>query len=153
MLVFFFFIEKQNEQEWCKVAYWELSQRVGRLFPVDTKSVNVFWNVPLGTGLSLATLTQHHVSPSQSPPESVLRNRTKIGQGKFFKKCIGLYRPTMGGLANVRDGRNILFFFLENLMKINLNARLWVSEKVARRVIFFDSHVRRVEKQGQYPGT
>ncbi|CAH1707430.1 mothers against decapentaplegic homolog 6 [Aphis gossypii] len=73
--------EKQNEQEWCKVAYWELSQRVGRLFPVETKSVNVFWNVPLGTGLSLAALTQHHFSPAQGPPESVLRNRTKIGQG------------------------------------------------------------------------
>lgn len=78
------FIEKQNEQEWCKVAYWELSQRVGRLFPVETKSVNVFWNVPLGTGLSLAALTQHHFSPGQGPPESVLRNRTKIGQGTFF---------------------------------------------------------------------
>lgn len=77
--------EKQNEQEWCKVAYWELSQRVGRLFPVDTKSVNVFWNVPLGTGLSLAALTKHHVSTSQSPPESVLRNRTKIGQGMRFR--------------------------------------------------------------------
>lgn len=76
------FLEKSNELEWCKVAYWELSQRVGRLFPVDTKSVNVFWNVPLGTGLSLAALTQHNFSPTQSPPESVLRNRTKIGQGK-----------------------------------------------------------------------
>jgi MAD (mothers against decapentaplegic) family protein 6/7 len=76
-------IEKPNEQEWCKVAYWELSQRVGRLFPVDTKFVNVFWNVPLGTGLSLAALTQHHFPPTQSPPESVLRNRTKIGQGIY----------------------------------------------------------------------
>lgn len=80
----YFFLEKPNEQEWCKVAYWELSQRVGRLFPVDTKAVNVFWNVPLGTGLSLAALTQHHFSPAQSPPESVLRNRTKIGQGTIY---------------------------------------------------------------------
>ncbi|XP_050539431.1 mothers against decapentaplegic homolog 6-like [Daktulosphaira vitifoliae] len=73
--------EKPNEKEWCKVAYWELSQRVGRLYPVDTKSVNVFWNVPIGTGLSLAALTQHNYSPTQQTPDSVLRNRTKIGQG------------------------------------------------------------------------
>lgn len=51
------------------------------MFPVDTKSVNVFWNVPLGTGLSLATLTQHNLSAAQCAPESVLRNRTKIGLG------------------------------------------------------------------------
>lgn len=85
-MFFCFLIEKQNEQEWCKVAYWELSQRVGRLFPVETKSVNVFWNVPLGTGLSLAALTQHHFTPTQSPPESVLRNRIKIGQGIKFNR-------------------------------------------------------------------
>lgn len=52
--------------------------------------MNVFWNVPLGTGLSLAALTQHNFSPTQSPPESVLRNRTKIGQGIKFNWLLGI---------------------------------------------------------------
>lgn len=68
---------EQNENEWCKLAYWELSQRVGRLYPVQNTAVNIFWTDIHGDGLSLETLAHH----SFSPPDSVHRNRSKIGLG------------------------------------------------------------------------
>uniref|UniRef100_A0A1B6D1W7 Mothers against decapentaplegic homolog n=1 Tax=Clastoptera arizonana TaxID=38151 RepID=A0A1B6D1W7_9HEMI len=64
-------------REWCKLAYWELSNRVGRQYGVETSSVNVFWDIPHGDGLCLATLATH----SFSPPEAVERARKKIGRG------------------------------------------------------------------------
>lgn len=66
-----------KENEWCKLAYWELSQRVGRLYPVQSTAVNIFWTDLQADGLSLETLAHH----SFSPPESVHRNRNKIGLG------------------------------------------------------------------------
>nr|CAI5863414.1 unnamed protein product [Callosobruchus analis] len=45
-----------NPSEWCKLAYWELSERVGPLFSVDRPSFNVFGDVPHPDGLSLETL-------------------------------------------------------------------------------------------------
>jgi MAD (mothers against decapentaplegic) family protein 6/7 len=67
-----------KENEWCKLAYWELSQRVGRLYPVQNTAVNIFWTDLMADGLSLETLTHH----SFSPPESVYKNRNKIGLGR-----------------------------------------------------------------------
>lgn len=64
-------------REWCRLAYWELSTRVGRQYAVETAVVNVFWNIPHGDGLCLATLAQH----SFSPPDTVKRAREKIGRG------------------------------------------------------------------------
>lgn len=65
--------------EWCKLAYWELSQRVGRLYPVVHPYINVFWNQPFGDGLCLETLAQS--SNIQLVPDSVKRTRKKIGLG------------------------------------------------------------------------
>lgn len=62
---------------WCRLAYWELSQRVGPLFPVEPPSLNIFGDIPIGDGLSLKTLAQH----SFSPTESVSKTRCKIGLG------------------------------------------------------------------------
>lgn len=82
---------------WCTLAYWELRQRVGRLFPVTQPSVAIFSDslatstagaapmvVPLpldrqcnATSLCLSALT------SQRPPETdaVRRTRQKVGLG------------------------------------------------------------------------
>lgn len=64
-------------RSWCQLAYWELSSRVGRQFPVLNPSVNVFWSLPHGDGLSLKTLAQ---GLHQSTP-TVLKAREKIGKG------------------------------------------------------------------------
>lgn len=76
---FFFSDSCMNPLVWCKLAYWELSQRVGPPFPVEPTAVNVFGNDPYGDGLNLETLAQH----SFSPPESVRPVRSKIGLGKL----------------------------------------------------------------------
>ncbi|KAL1132444.1 hypothetical protein AAG570_010399, partial [Ranatra chinensis] len=76
--VFFFFAGDANEGQWCRLAYWELSQRIGRQYPVKNSSVDIFWNVSHGDhGLCLDALT----SPANLPPESVQRARAKIGRG------------------------------------------------------------------------
>ncbi|CAG9818030.1 unnamed protein product [Phaedon cochleariae] len=67
-----------NSSEWCKLAYWELSERVGPLFPVEPPAVNVFGDVPHPDGLNLETLAQHSFSP---PESSVQKTRCKIGLG------------------------------------------------------------------------
>uniref|UniRef100_A0A1Y1KHV7 Mothers against decapentaplegic homolog n=1 Tax=Photinus pyralis TaxID=7054 RepID=A0A1Y1KHV7_PHOPY len=66
-----------NPREWCKLAYWEMAQRVGPLYPVEMPSVNVFGDIPFGDGLCLKTLALH----SFSPPDPVCRTRCKIGLG------------------------------------------------------------------------
>lgn len=85
---------------WCTLAYWELRQRVGRLFPVTQPSVAIFSDslatstagaapmvVPLpldrqcnATSLCLSALT------SQRPPETdaVRRTRQKVGLGMIY---------------------------------------------------------------------
>ena len=78
-MVMFCFAGEPRENEWCKLAYWELTTRVGRLFSVELPAVNVFTSLPHGDGLCLATLAQHTYSP---PHESVRRTRAKIGLGK-----------------------------------------------------------------------
>lgn len=77
-IVFFLYISGEGG-EWCKLAYWELQKRVGRLFSVDLPFLNVFTSLPHGDGLCLATLTQDILPPS----DSVRRTRSKIGLGKF----------------------------------------------------------------------
>ncbi|KAI5728571.1 hypothetical protein M8J77_018118 [Diaphorina citri] len=72
--------------EWCKLAYWELSHRVGRLYPVVTPYIHVFWAQPCGDGLCLETLaTGNNSAPSGNGPhhvpDAVRRTRTKIGLG------------------------------------------------------------------------
>lgn len=68
---------ESHSKEWCRLAYWELSNRIGRQYSVETDAINVFWNVPHGNGLCLASLAQH----SFSPPDTVKKAREKIGRG------------------------------------------------------------------------
>lgn len=67
----------ESPHTWCKVAYWELSDRVGRLLPVSQPAINVFFDLPHGDGLCLETLANSHSTDNSS----VLQTRTKIGQG------------------------------------------------------------------------
>jgi len=63
---------------WCTLAYWELRQRVGRLFPVTQPSVAIFSEAKVqDTGLCLSALTSQ-VTPET---EAVRRTRQKVGHG------------------------------------------------------------------------
>ncbi|KAH1012183.1 hypothetical protein HUJ05_011383 [Dendroctonus ponderosae] len=56
-----------NRQKWCKLAYWELQERVGPLFPVEHQHVNVFGNVSYGLdGLCLTTLGPQNPKESEA---------------------------------------------------------------------------------------
>lgn len=74
------FAGETGQREWCTLAYWELAGRVGRLYPVEPSTVNVFDSLHDGDGLCLATLAENH---NASP--AVQRTRSKIGLGKFLK--------------------------------------------------------------------
>ncbi|XP_011871847.1 PREDICTED: mothers against decapentaplegic homolog 6 isoform X2 [Vollenhovia emeryi] len=65
-----------GQREWCTLAYWELDGRVGRLYPVEPSTVNVFDSLHDGDGLCLATLAENHNATS-----AVQRTRNKIGLG------------------------------------------------------------------------
>lgn len=82
LFLFYFLDSTRNPREWCKLAYWEMAQRVGSPFPVEQPYVNVFGNIPIGDGFSLDALTQCNNNAS----DSVTRTRCKIGLGKhnFF---------------------------------------------------------------------
>nr|KAF7420473.1 hypothetical protein H0235_010770 [Vespula pensylvanica] len=69
-------VGETEQREWCTLAYWELGGRVGRLYPVEPLTVNVFDSLHDGDGLCLATLAENHVA---SP--SVQKTRSKIGLG------------------------------------------------------------------------
>ncbi|XP_030043050.1 mothers against decapentaplegic homolog 6 [Microcaecilia unicolor] len=60
---------------WCKLAYWEHRTRVGCLYAVHESSVNIFGDLPQGSGFCLGQLSSEHCS------EAVRRTRGKIGQG------------------------------------------------------------------------
>uniref|UniRef100_A0A8C5NJ01 Mothers against decapentaplegic homolog n=1 Tax=Junco hyemalis TaxID=40217 RepID=A0A8C5NJ01_JUNHY len=60
---------------WCKLAYWEYRTRVGRLYAVHEASVNVFCELPWGSGFCLAQL------PAAYRSCAVRRARRKIGRG------------------------------------------------------------------------
>ncbi|XP_019329665.1 PREDICTED: mothers against decapentaplegic homolog 6-like [Aptenodytes forsteri] len=64
---------------WCKLAYWEHRTRVGRLYAVHEASVNVFCELPRGSGFCLG----------QPPPprsRAVRRARGKIGRGLLLSR-------------------------------------------------------------------
>ncbi|XP_055373888.1 uncharacterized protein LOC129607158 [Condylostylus longicornis] len=63
---------------WCKVAYWEIKQRVGGLFPVENSSVNIFFDQYRGDGMCLKTLVEQRKTAT---PQQVLKVRQKIGLG------------------------------------------------------------------------
>lgn len=81
-IIFFFNLEKSSSG-WCQLAYWEQSQRVGRLFPVENPAVNIFAEQTRGDGLCLTTLAMQRLSAT---PDVVLKARQKIGLGKLKKK-------------------------------------------------------------------
>ncbi|XP_053133499.1 mothers against decapentaplegic homolog 6-like [Hemicordylus capensis] len=68
---------------WCRLAYWEYRLRVGRLYPVQNDSVNVFSDLPAGSGFCLAQLTP------RSRSQAVQRARGKIGQGLVLSQEAG----------------------------------------------------------------
>ncbi|KOC59534.1 Mothers against decapentaplegic like protein 6 [Habropoda laboriosa] len=72
---------EMGQKEWCTLAYWELGGRVGRLYPVEPSTVNVFDSLHDGDGLCLATLAENHVA---SPV--VQRTRSKIGLGLMLSQ-------------------------------------------------------------------
>ena len=66
---------------WCNIAYWELRQRVGRLFTVFNSNVNIFQELPHGDGLCLSLLqSKDHTC------DSVRRTREKIGLGVILSR-------------------------------------------------------------------
>uniref|UniRef100_A0A8B9QFZ2 Mothers against decapentaplegic homolog n=1 Tax=Apteryx owenii TaxID=8824 RepID=A0A8B9QFZ2_APTOW len=65
---------------WCKLAYWEHRTRVGRLYAVHEASVNVFCELPQGSGFCLGQLRATNRS------EAVRRARGKIGRGLLLSR-------------------------------------------------------------------
>lgn len=65
---------------WCKLAYWEHRTRVGRLYAVHEASVNVFCELPRGSGFCLGQLAAAHRS------RAVRRARGKIGRGLLLSR-------------------------------------------------------------------
>lgn len=65
---------------WCKLAYWEHRTRVGRLYAVHEASVNVFCELPRGSGFCLGQLPAAHRS------QAVRRARGKIGRGLLLSR-------------------------------------------------------------------
>ncbi|XP_061333958.1 mothers against decapentaplegic homolog 6-like [Pezoporus flaviventris] len=65
---------------WCKLAYWEHRTRVGRLYAVHEASVNVFCELPRGSGFCLGQLPAAHRS------RAVRRARGKIGRGLLLSR-------------------------------------------------------------------
>ncbi|XP_075763662.1 mothers against decapentaplegic homolog 6-like [Pelodiscus sinensis] len=65
---------------WCKVAYWEYRTRVGRLYTVHQASVDIFCELPQGSGFSLGQLQAGRRSTA------VHRARGKIGRGLLLSR-------------------------------------------------------------------
>ncbi|XP_067938771.1 mothers against decapentaplegic homolog 7-like [Watersipora subatra] len=66
-----------KQDNWCQIAYWELSNRIGQLFPVTPSSIDIFQDIAQGCGVSLAAL--HKIHAAKSP--SIASLRSKIGAG------------------------------------------------------------------------
>ncbi|XP_028039478.1 mothers against decapentaplegic homolog 6 [Bombyx mandarina] len=79
--------ERQSwETEWCRLAYWELTQRVGRQFGVRMRAVDVFGGGggACGSGrhgLCLDALDRLDHRPDLAQPDQVRKTRAKIGLG------------------------------------------------------------------------
>ncbi|XP_032991707.1 mothers against decapentaplegic homolog 6-like [Lacerta agilis] len=69
-----------RDGHWCKLAYWEYRLRVGRLFPVHDDHVNIFADLPAGSGFCLGHLG------SRNRSQAVQRARAKIGQGLLLSR-------------------------------------------------------------------
>lgn len=80
-----------HRSHWCSVAYWEQRTRVGRLYPAFDPSLNIFYDLPQGTGLCLSQLhaNAYHTRRDArgggggggSNSSSVQQIRSKIGYG------------------------------------------------------------------------
>ncbi|XP_070184528.1 mothers against decapentaplegic homolog 6-like [Littorina saxatilis] len=65
---------------WCSIAYWEMRERVGRLYVVREPSLSVFQRLPHGSGMCLELLQ------SDSQVDAVRKTREKIGLGLILSK-------------------------------------------------------------------
>ncbi|KAL6113469.1 smad6 [Pungitius sinensis] len=81
-----------HRSHWCSVAYWEQRTRVGRLYPAYEPSLNIFYDLPQGTGLCLGQLHANAYHSRRDDPGShgrppahgsggVQQIRSKIGHG------------------------------------------------------------------------
>lgn len=67
--------ERGEQPHWCVVAYWEEKTRVGRLYSVQEPSLDIFYDLPQGTGFCLGQLA------SDNKSQLVQMVRAKIGYG------------------------------------------------------------------------
>lgn len=67
--------ERGEQPHWCVVAYWEEKTRVGRLYSVQESSLDIFYDLPQGTGFCLGQLA------SDNKSQLVQMVRAKIGYG------------------------------------------------------------------------
>ncbi|XP_039750271.1 mothers against decapentaplegic homolog 6 [Pararge aegeria] len=73
--------ERQSwETEWCRLAYWELTQRVGRQFSVRVRAVDVFGGGG-GTCAGRHGLCVDALDTKEPQVEQVRKTRAKIGLG------------------------------------------------------------------------
>lgn len=84
---------------WCKLAYWELQNRIGQMFEVNSTRIDVFANYPHGNGFCLNEIAReppsnHNYNPfshrndkmvkshkQSSQKDAVIKTRDKIGCG------------------------------------------------------------------------
>lgn len=71
---------QHSNYHWCSIAYWELRQRVGRLYVVREPTLNVFQRLPHGSGMCLELLQ------SETQLDSVRKTREKIGLGLILSR-------------------------------------------------------------------
>ncbi|CAH1789245.1 unnamed protein product [Owenia fusiformis] len=69
-----------ERSHWCHVAYWELRQRVGRLYTVFDHHLDIFHSLPQGNGMCLKSLLP------ETSIEQVKRTREKISFGVTLSK-------------------------------------------------------------------
>ncbi|KAH8310836.1 hypothetical protein KR044_003160 [Drosophila immigrans] len=66
-------------KEWCQIAYWELSQRVGELFHAKKPAVNIYAEGPAdGSGESMCL---RELGGRRPPTDAVQNTRLKVGLG------------------------------------------------------------------------
>ncbi|XP_072929446.1 mothers against decapentaplegic homolog 6 isoform X1 [Epargyreus clarus] len=74
--------ERQSwEKEWCRLAYWELTQRVGRQFGVRVRAVDVFGGDGGACGSGRHGLCLDALDSREPQVEQVRKTRAKIGLG------------------------------------------------------------------------
>ena len=69
-----------NTYHWCSIAYWEMRERVGRLYVLREPTLNIFQRLPHGSGMCLELLQ------SESQLEPVRKTREKIGLGLILSR-------------------------------------------------------------------